>query len=188
MDGSYYGDYDGVRALANSASGYGGLGRLGGERGPWSGASGDNRMSQTNFAQRTALQNGPMSLSPASPNSLSAARSAASLASGRSPRGTASLGRSRSSPGLSFSSPLSPGWGGHDYHSARSELLPGASPSFRRDLSTPPASPQMKLAPSPLGAKKKEFSGTGRYNGAPARTLTLTLTLALVLALVHYYY
>ena len=74
-------------------------------------------------------------------------------------------------------------WGGHDYHSARSELLPGASPSFRRDLSTPPASPQMKLAPSPLGAKKKEFSGTGRYNGAPARTLTLTLTLALVLTL-----
>jgi len=112
VDGSYYGDYDGVRALANSASGYGGLGRLGGERGPWSGASGDNRMSQTNFAQRTALQNGPMSLSPASPNSLSAARSAASLASGRSPRGTASLGRSRSSPGLSFSSPLSPGWDG----------------------------------------------------------------------------
>ena len=112
VDGSYYGDYDGIRALANSSSGYGGLGRLGGERGPWSGASGDNRMSQTNFAQRTALQNGPMSLSPASPNSLSAARSAASLALGRSPRGTASLGRSRSSPGLSFSSPLSPGWDG----------------------------------------------------------------------------
>ena len=40
VDGSFYGDYDGIGALANSSSGFGGLGRLGRSEGAWSGASG----------------------------------------------------------------------------------------------------------------------------------------------------